>query len=92
MMRITMPTAPISMRKLKEILRLKYDCKLSHRKIANSLSISPSIVSKYACKSAELGITCWPLDEKWDDHSLQRAFFKTKPRLKGFSIPDWLLV
>ncbi len=87
-----MPTAPISMRKLKEILRLKYDCKLSHRKIANSLSISPSIVSKYACKSAKLGITCWPLDEKWDDHSLQRAFFKTKPRLKGFSIPDWSLV
>jgi transcriptional regulator with XRE-family HTH domain len=54
MMRMTMPTAPISMRKLKEILRLKYGCKLSHRQIAKSLSVSPSIVSKYACKSAEL--------------------------------------
>ena len=51
-----MPTAPISMRKLKEILRLKYGCKLSHRQIAKSLSVSPSVVSKYACKSAELGI------------------------------------
>lgn len=69
-----MPTAPISMYKLKEILRLKYGYTLSHRKIANSLSVSPSIVSRYACKSAELGITCWPLDEQWDDHSLQKAF------------------
>ena len=60
-----MPTAPISMRKLKEILRLKYGCKLSHRKIANSLSVSPSIVSRYATKSAELGVTFWPLDEQW---------------------------
>jgi hypothetical protein len=92
MMRITMPTAPISMRKLKEILRLKYGCKLSHRKIANSLSVSPSIVSRYAIKSAELGITSWPLDEQWDDHALQHAFFKTKPRLKGFTLPDWSLV
>ncbi|ASM54303.1 hypothetical protein PNIG_a2268 [Pseudoalteromonas nigrifaciens] len=40
-------------------------------------------MSKYACKSAELDITYWPLDEKWDDHALQQAFFKTKPRLKG---------
>ncbi|GEN43357.1 hypothetical protein PNI02_28230 [Pseudoalteromonas nigrifaciens] len=61
----------------------KYSCKLSHRQIATSLSVSPSIVSKYACKSAELDITYWPLDEKWDDHALQQAFFKTKPRLKG---------
>ncbi len=58
--------------------------KLSHCQIAKILSVSPSIVSKYVCKSAELDITCWPLDEKWDDHSLQQAFFKTKPRLKGF--------
>jgi hypothetical protein len=37
-----MPMAPISMRKLKEILRLKHGCLLSHRKIAKSLSISAS--------------------------------------------------
>ncbi len=87
-----MPTAPISMRKLKEILRLKYGCKLSNRQIANSLFVSPSIVSRYACKSAELGITHWPLYYKWDDHTLQKAFFKTIPRLKGFTIPKWSLV
>jgi hypothetical protein len=64
MMRMTMPTAPISMRKLKEILRLKYGCRPRHRQIAKSLSVSPSIMSRYACKSAELGINVWSLDEK----------------------------
>ncbi len=31
-----MPTAPISMRKLKEIIRLKYGCELTHRQIAKA--------------------------------------------------------
>lgn len=35
-----MPTVPILMRKLKEVLRLKYACKPSRREIANSLSVS----------------------------------------------------
>lgn len=34
-----MPTAPISMRKLKEILRLKYGAGLSHRQIALSAGL-----------------------------------------------------
>ena len=52
-----MSTAPISMRKLKDILRLKYDCSLSHRQIAKSLSISPSVVSRYANRATQLGIS-----------------------------------
>jgi hypothetical protein len=34
-----MPTAPISMRKVKEILRLKYGAGLSHRQIGRSLAM-----------------------------------------------------
>ena len=45
---ITIPTATISMRKLKEILRLKYGTKLTHRQISKSLSISPLWISTYA--------------------------------------------
>jgi len=50
-----MPTVPITMRKLKEILRLKYGCLMSHRQIATSLSISSSVVSRYANRAAQLG-------------------------------------
>ncbi|EJE8676192.1 sigma-70 family RNA polymerase sigma factor, partial [Vibrio parahaemolyticus] len=52
-----MPTPSITMRKLKEILRLKYGAKLSHRQIARSLSISASVVSRYANRASQLGIS-----------------------------------
>jgi len=87
-----MSTAPISMRKLKEILRLKYGCFLSHRQIATSLSISPSVVSRYATRAAQLGITHWPLEASWDDASLRHAFLKTKVKTKKHSLPDWSVV
>ena len=84
-----MPTAPISMRKLKEILRLKYDANLTHRQIAKSLSISPSSVSTYASRAAQLGITHWPLDESWDEARLKREFLTTKVATKDFAVPNW---
>lgn len=87
-----MSTAPISMRKLKEILRLKYGCKLKHRQIANSLSISSGSISNYATRAAQLGITSWPLSDKWDDLTLAQAFFKTKVRTKKNAVPDWSVV
>ena len=87
-----MPTAPISMRKLKEILRLKYGAKLTHRQIAASLSISPSSISTYASRAAQLGITDWPLDEKWNDVTLKQAFFQTKVKTKQFALPNWLTI
>ncbi|ECA3795430.1 hypothetical protein EKG95_27285 [Salmonella enterica subsp. enterica serovar Aqua] len=50
-----MPAVPVSMRKLKEILRLKYGPGLSHRLTARSLVISPSVVTatptnRYLCQ------------------------------------------
>jgi transposase len=87
-----MPTAPISMRKLKEILRLKFGCSLSHRQIAKSLSVSSSIVSVYSTRAASLGIVSRPLPEKWDDETLQRAFFKKQPQPKKYALPDWSVI
>jgi len=77
------------MRKLKEILRLKYGAKLTHRQIAKSLSISPSSVSTYANRATQLGITNWPLDEIWDEARLKREFLKTNVTTKDFALPDW---
>jgi len=77
------------MRKLKEILRLKYGCSLGHRQIARSLSISPSVVSRYVNRACQLGITDWPLTDKWDDVALSRAFHQTQVKTKITSLPDW---
>jgi len=85
-----MPAEAISMRKLKEILRLKYEAKLAHRKIAKSLSISPGTVSIYVQRASLMGIHSWPLSGEWDDIRLHREFLRTKhaPRT-AIPLPDW---
>lgn len=84
-----MATKPITMKKLKDILRLKYGQKLTHRQIATSLSILPSAVSRYACRAAQMGINQWPLSDEWNDATLRKIFLKTKAPLKKHSLPDW---
>lgn len=85
-----MSNGALSMRKLKSILQLKFETKLSHRQIARSLSISPSVVSTYINRAAQLGVACWPLPADWDDVRLDRAFLKTQVILKPAKvIPDW---
>lgn len=87
-----MPTESISMRKLKEILRLKYEAKLSHRKIGSSLSISPGTVSTYINRAKLMGIEDWPLPVEWDEVKLNKHFLQTKikPRT-AIPLPNWLL-
>lgn len=89
-----MSTRPITVRKLKEILRCKYQGKLSHRQIALSLHISASTVSYYVNRAVQLGIQDWPLSELWDDVTLERAFLKTKPihKKQHKPVPNWALV
>ena len=78
--------------KLKEILRLKYGVGLSHRQIGRSLAISPSVVSRYANRAAQLGIKQWPLPTGWDDTKLKHAFLQTQVKMKKHSLPDWATV
>lgn len=84
-----MPTVPISMKKLQDILRLKYGCAMSHRQIAKSLSISPSTVSHYLNRAAQLGITHWPLEACWTDKALASAFQGTQVQPKRYAEPNW---
>lgn len=50
----------ISMKKLMEILRLHYDCKLSDRKIEKSTGASRKTVGLYISKFKTSGLS-WPL-------------------------------
>ncbi|POV86272.1 IS21 family transposase, partial [Aeromonas sp. ASNIH8] len=89
-----MSARPITVRKLKEILRLKYQAQLAHRQIALSLHISPSTVSYYLNRAAQLGILTWPLSESWDDVSLARAFLNTRAvhNTQHKPTPNWALL
>ena len=69
-----MPAKRLSMRKLKEVLRLTYQSHLSQRQIARSLSISKTSVNKYLELAQAAGIT-WPLPAGMDDTALTKALF-----------------
>ncbi|MCG3143133.1 MAG: IS21 family transposase ISPpu7 [Gammaproteobacteria bacterium] len=69
-----MSALPISMRKLKDVLRLKYEAGLSQRQIARALRLSLGVVNKYLNAAQAAGIT-WPLPETLSEAQLRRELF-----------------
>jgi transposase len=67
------------MRKLKEVLRLRYELGLGQRQIARSCSIGHGTVYEYLKRAQAAGVT-WPLPEGWDDRRLEEALFGGTPR------------
>jgi transposase len=69
-----MSAPPISMRKLKDLLRLKYEAGLSQRQIAGALRLSLGVVNKYLHAAQAAGIT-WPLPDDLSEVQLRRRMF-----------------
>jgi len=67
------------MRKLKEVLRLRYELGLGQRQIARCCSIGQGTVHEYLKRAQTAGVT-WPLPEGWDDRRLEEALFGPAPR------------
>ena len=78
------------MRKIREVLRLKYPHQASDRKIASSCQISRSTVAEYLRRATSAGLT-WPLPEGLDDESLEELLFPESPKetTDGRPLPDW---
>ena len=72
----------LSMRKAKEISRLKYELGLSNRQIARSCGVSRKTVAEYIRRAEEFGIT-WPLAEGTDNPRLEEFLFGKKTPLSG---------
>src|SRR3990167_4757527 len=68
----------LSMRKIKEVLRLKYHCALSKREIAQSCQISRSTVADYLWRAKQAGVG-WPLPEDLTDQELEQRLFPPEP-------------
>jgi transposase len=62
------------MRKLREVLRLRYELKLGYQQIGRSCSIGVSTVHKYLKRAEATGVT-WPLPEDWDEARLEAVLF-----------------
>ncbi len=75
-----MPAERISMRHIRELLRLKHSHHLSHRQIARSLNLSLGVVAKYIQLARDAKLS-WPLPADMDDTALLHALFP--PRASG---------
>jgi len=69
-----MPAKRLSMRKIKEILRLKWSSGLSNRKIARSCALARSTVAEYLLRASAAGLS-WPLPHEWNDARLEELLF-----------------
>ena len=69
-----MPTRRLSIRKIKEVLRLRFELGLGQRAIARACSISQSTVHEYL-KRAEAAKVPRPLPESWDQERVEKALF-----------------
>ena len=72
-----MPQKGLSMRKIREVLRLRYDLGLLQHEIARSCSISQPSVNRYIQRASACGLG-WPLPEDCDDRRLNELLFPTE--------------
>ena len=82
-----MPAVRSSMRKIKDVLRLKYEAKLSCRQIAASLKLSVGVISKYTHAAEAAGLS-WPLPDGMDDTTLEECLFPPVVTVREFAMPD----
>ena len=88
-----MPAKRLSMRKIKDVLRLCWGQGLSKRQTARSCGISRPAVNAYLCRAKAAGLH-WPLPVELDDGALERLLFPRAPALPetARAMPDWSAV
>ena len=76
------------MNKIKEVLRLKFDCGLSNRNIAACMKLGPATISELLTrfKQSQLG---WPLPENCSDSALTQALYHSKQARRDKVMPDF---
>jgi transposase len=81
------------MRKIRDVLRLKYSAGLSHRQIAAALNLSIGVVSKYLTNAKLAGIVSYPLPDHIGDRELEQMIFPPpsakEERTSQFVLPDF---
>ena len=84
-----MPAKRLSMRKIKEVLRLNASG-MSNRKIARSLNQSRPSVANYLRRAADAGLK-WPSPSELSDAAIEQQLFPPLPTraTRDRTLPDW---
>jgi len=88
----------IAVRKILDILRLKYECGLSERPIARSVNCAHSTVNQYVARARAAGLDSWEKIAPLSESDLDGLLFKGSTAFFGSSnlssrskrpLPDW---
>ena len=77
----------LPMRRLRDVLRLKYEQHLPHRAIARACGVGIGTVSAYIARARQAGLT-WPLPAELDDTALEARVFPSPALERGRIAPD----
>ena len=85
-----MPGERLSMRKIREVLRLRFGQGLAQRAIGQSLRLSAGAVNGYLSRTRRAGLS-WPLPDDLDDDRLEKLLFPPVPDVPVDErpVPDW---
>lgn len=88
-----MPTGRLNMRRIRDVLRLKFGQGLSERQVAASLGLSKTSVGTYLHRARQAGLT-WPLPQGLDDDGLELLLFPAAPTVPDPErpVPDWISI
>ena len=88
-----MPGERVSMRKIREVLRLRFAQGLSQRAIGTSLGLSTGAVNSYLGRARMVGLD-WPLADEFSDAELETLLYPPPPALAAERrpVPDWAVV
>src|SRR5262245_38653817 len=85
-----MAASRLLMRKLRDVLRLKYETQLPLRAIAQACGLGRGTVSTYLQRATGAGLT-WPVADDLDDGALEARLFTRPmvPATRDRALPDW---
>ena len=85
-----MAATRLLMRRLRDVLRLKYEAGLPHRAIAQACAVGLGTVSSVLTRATAAGLT-WPLPAGLDDAALEARLFarSADPARLDRTVPEW---
>src|SRR5215510_8628620 len=85
-----MPKMRVSMRKIREVLRLTHELGLSVRQVSTATGVGKTSVGEFVARAKVIGIT-WPIPPEISDAELEARLFTPASFHHGPTrpVPDW---
>jgi transposase len=88
-----MPAERVLMKKIRDVLRLTFELRMSRRKVSEATGVGRTAVTDYVQRAGAAGLG-WPLPEGLDDTGFERLLFPPAGASQSLANtePDWAVV